>query len=411
MEKKMIHIALFTPGLNNRWGLPLLFWGQPGVGKSKIIEDFAAGSGLLCHTLIASIREPSDFGGLPVPTKRGNKMYIDYTPAGWAADLEIDGDGRGVVFVDEITTCAPAVQAALLRLVLNGALGDHKLPYGIRFIAAANDTADAAGGWDLSPPLANRFGHVKWNPADAGSWTDWLIGANETTQMESLVENWDGSGEIPAPQEEKTQVFDPREEERRVLKSWAEDFAKAKGIVASFVKARPDMLHNMPKSGHAERSKAWPSPRTWELATRALGGCFVHKADDNVTNEFIEAFVGHAVASEFQTFRSNLDLPDPSDVLDGKVKFKHEPTRLDRTVAVLSSCTALVKTKKSKHREERATKLWEIIHGVSKDASDLIITPAAALVQENLGMESEHMRPVLISLKPVMRAAGVIVRS
>jgi hypothetical protein len=406
----MIHIALFTPGLNNRWGLPLLFWGQPGVGKSKVIETLSEQLGLMCHTLIASIREPSDFGGLPIPVARGKQTYIEYTPAGWAADLEIEGDGRGLVFVDEVTTCAPAVQAALLRLVLNGALGDHELPFGVRFIAAANDTMDAAGGWDLSPPLANRFGHVRWAPADSESWVDWLVGADQTMKIDSLLEDWDGEGDLPTIEQSPDLTFDAKEEERRVLKAWPEAFATAKGTVAAFIKSHPDLLHKMPKGGHVDRAKAWPSPRTWELATRALGGAIVHKADGNMTNDLIEAFVGHGAASEFETFRTKLDLPDPAQVLDGKIKFKHTPTRLDRTVAVLSACTALVSSPKCECRDDRSKKFWEIIRKIGDDATDLIISPAAALIQNNLGMSSEDMKPVLIHLRPVLKAAGIRVR-
>jgi hypothetical protein len=413
--EKMIHIALFTPGLNNRWGLPLLFWGEPGVGKSKRIETFALYLQLTMYTLIASIREPSDFGGLPIPVERGKKTFIEYTPPGWAADIEIDGEGRGVVFTDEITTCAPAVQAALLRMILNGSLGDYELPFGVRFIAAANDTQDAAGGWDLSPPLANRFGHVRWDTSDlADGWCDWLTGANQTSKIDDLLEQWDGEGDLPDVKDiagmGTPSTFDPAEEERRVLREWPEAFAKAKGTVASFINARRDLLHQMPKAGSANRSRAWPSPRTWEMATRALAGCFVHKADENLTNDMIEAFIGHAAAVEFQTFRAKLDLPDPAEVLDGKVKFEHVPTRLDRTVAVMSSCTALVTSKKCDNRDERAKKFWEILAAIDESSTDLVIKPASALVQENLGMTSKHMKPVLVHLRPVLKEAGVKVR-
>ncbi len=411
--EKMIHIALFTPGLNSRWGLPLLFWGEPGIGKSKRLETFADILQLTCYTLIASIREPSDFGGLPIPVQRGKKTFVEYTPSGWAADLEIDGGGRGLVFTDEITTCAPAVQAALLRMILNGALGDYELPLGVRFLAAANDTKDAAGGWELSPPLANRFGHVSWPGVDAQAWKDWLIGANQTSRVDEILEQWDGKGDLPTlvdKRADRTTAFSPEEEERRVLKAWPEAFARAKGAVAAFVTARPDMLHSMPKAGHAERSKAWPSPRTWEMATRALGGCSVHGADDVMTNDMIEAFVGRAAAAEFLQFRVALDLPDPADVLDGKVKFKHEPTRLDRTMAVMSSCTALVTSPTCERQDERAKKFWSILHRIDDAATDLLISPAAALIQNDLGMSSPDMKPVLVHLRPVLKEAGIRVR-
>lgn len=386
--RKALHIALFTPGLNGRWGLNLLWWGRPGIGKSRVIEGTAASLGLLCHTLVASIREPADFGGLPIPVEKGKRRFMEYAPPGWAADLEVEGDGRGVVFVDEITTTAPATQAALLRMVLDGALGDYNFPDSVRFVAAANPVVDAAGGWDLTPPLANRFGHLSWETPEVRDWTDWLIGANGKRAVET-------EGEISAEGEEK-----------RVLAVWPKAFAKAKGIVAGFIKSRPELLFKMPDVGSASRGKAWPSPRTWEMATRALAGCDVHGADDVLADELVSAFVGAGAASELTTFRTRVKLPDPELVLDGKIDFKHDPTKLDRTVAVLSSCSALVTSPKCDRQGERAEKLWEIVGGVTKEVADLAVPAARALVRKRLH-SGPAAKAALIDLQPILEAAGV----
>ncbi|NDF10022.1 MAG: hypothetical protein EB058_15205 [Proteobacteria bacterium] len=39
-----------------------LIWGSPGVGKSAAIRHWAASRNLPCWTIIASLREPADFG-------------------------------------------------------------------------------------------------------------------------------------------------------------------------------------------------------------------------------------------------------------------------------------------------------------------------------------------------------------
>jgi len=388
--RKILHVSMFTPGLNGRWGLPLLWWGKPGVGKSRVIETVATALGLMCHTLVASIREPADFGGLPIPVERGRRRFMEYAPPGWASDFEIDGDGRGVVFVDELTTTAPATQAALLRMVLDGALGDYYFPRGVRFVAAANPVADAAGGWDLTPPLANRFGHLNWESPEPADWCDWLIGAN-------------GASTDDVGDDER---ISSETEEARVMAAWPTAFAKAKGVVAGFVKARPDLLHRMPDAGSSGRGKAWPSHRTWEMATRALAGCDVHGADDIIVDELVASFVGPGAGSELTTFRTKVKLPDPEAVLDGKVKFKHEPARLDRTVAVLSSCSALVTSGKCERQNERSEKLWEIIGGMVGDAADLTVPAARALVRKRLHQGGEAKKS-LIALQPILEAAGV----
>lgn len=392
--RKTLHVSFFTPGLNGRWGLPLLFWGKPGIGKSRVIESTAATLGLLCHTLVASIREPSDFGGLPIPVEKGKRRFMEYAPPSWASDLEIDGDGRGVVFVDEITTTAPATQAALLRMILDGALGDYTFPRGVRFVSAANPVADAAGGWDLTPPLANRFGHLPWETPAVADWTDWLVGANGTTEHDESEDAISSEGE-----------------EARVLKLWPTAFAKAKGLVAGFVKSRPELLFKMPDVGSSSRGKAWPSPRTWEMATRAIAGCDVHGAEDTLVDSMVAAYVGGGVASELTAFRTMVDLPDPEAVLDGKVPFEHNSARLDRTVAVLSSCSALVTSDGCRDQGKRAEKLWSIIgerdgSGDPKIPGDLTVPPARALVRKRLHSGAEAKKS-LIAMQPILEAAGV----
>jgi MoxR-like ATPase len=46
--------------------VPVLLWDGPGTGKSSAVRDLACALGWPCEVVIASIREPSDFAGLPV---------------------------------------------------------------------------------------------------------------------------------------------------------------------------------------------------------------------------------------------------------------------------------------------------------------------------------------------------------
>jgi integrase len=44
--------------------------------------------------------------------------------------------------------------------VLERVVGDLELPDAVSVVAAANPPEMSAGGWDPSPPLANRFCHI-----------------------------------------------------------------------------------------------------------------------------------------------------------------------------------------------------------------------------------------------------------
>jgi hypothetical protein len=51
--------------------VPVLLWGAPGTGKTSVIRAMDAAAGWPCETVIASIREPSDFAGLPIVSDGG----------------------------------------------------------------------------------------------------------------------------------------------------------------------------------------------------------------------------------------------------------------------------------------------------------------------------------------------------
>ena len=136
--------------------VPVLLWGAPGTGKTSAIRAMAQTMGLPCETVIASIREPSDFAGLPIVVGDG----VRFAPPAWARRLA--EAGHGLLFLDELSTAPPAVQAALLRVVLERVVGDLTLPDAVAVVAAANPPEQAADGWDLSAPLANRLCHLAW---------------------------------------------------------------------------------------------------------------------------------------------------------------------------------------------------------------------------------------------------------
>ena len=210
--------------------IPVLLWGGPGTGKSSMIRSLGAALDLPVVTVIASLREPADFAGLPVVSDDGSIRLAEPSWARKLAQAE-----SGILFLDEITTAPPAVQAALLRVVLERVVGDVELPPGIAVIAAANPPEVAAGGWDLSPPLANRFCHIDW-PVDSDRY------------LEALSAGW-GNGGIELPPESRSD----------------KSSVQVRSALAGFLRSRPTLLYAMPEdatsSGRRGRARAhgiWP---------------------------------------------------------------------------------------------------------------------------------------------------------
>lgn len=391
----IIKAAIFTPTYKG-WGLPLLFWGEPGVAKSDIIEDVGRSYGLHVEVLSPGERGEGAFGVTPMPVARGNTHYITYPAPEWVLKLE-EHDGRGIVFVDELNTAQGSAKPALLGLIQAKRIGGEYLGALTRVMGAANPPDDAADGSDLPASTANRLGHVQWHAPSVQAWSQWLMAldGSATAAGSALVQHFAAL------------------EEQRVLAAWAEPFAAARGLVTGFLGAKSGQLHQKPGMDSPELSRAWPSRRTWYLATCALASCGVHGLKDEARFTLLKAFVGKAAAEELFKWEASLDLPLAADVLDGHVHFEHDPTRLDITRAVLNSCAMLVADPKCDDRASRLDAMWDILAAViDARAVDLAMQAARVVARaqpfDGGKRTSDHKvgQKVLAALHPAMKAAG-----
>jgi MoxR-like ATPase len=286
-----------------RAGVPVLLLSDPGVGKSSAIKGLAAAQGLPAETVIGSIREPADIGGLPFLPPDGRGMVLE--PPAWAKRL--CAARAGYLFLDELTTSPPAVQAAMLAVTLDRTVGEQRLPDGVVIVAAANPPDRAADGWELSPPLANRLCHVPYEPT-AEEW------------IEGTATGWSAP---PAS--------------RAITGSEARR-ARLLAMVAGFIRTRPALLDAFPAEP-AAAAGPWPSRRTWTMTAAALA--HVHDSDTEAVTAITFGLVGQGAGREFLTWRLAADLPDPETVLADPSVVNWADPRADRTWAVLSGVIAL----------------------------------------------------------------------
>ncbi|MFI2281146.1 AAA family ATPase [Nocardia beijingensis] len=323
--------------------LPVLLWGEPGIGKTAALTQLAADLDLPLTTVIASVHEPSDFSGLPIIGDDPAEHGVPMAPPDWAVRLV--RAGRGLLFLDELSTAPPAVQAALLRLVLERRIGTLQLPPEVRIVAAANPRSSAADGWELSPPLANRFVHLQWTH-------------DHDVVVRGLGGTWPHAT-LPRLAPEKL----------------GEAVAFARRAVCGLLAARPALVHQLP-STETRRGGPWPSPRSWEMTLRLIAFATAADSSRDVLSLLVRGAVGDGPGFELLAALDRMDLPDPEALLADPAAAVL-PERGDLRQAVLDGVVAAVRKRPEKSRWDAA---WALLVKASETgAPDLIVVPATTL--------------------------------
>ncbi|MCF6468592.1 AAA family ATPase [Nonomuraea sp. MG754425] len=343
-------------------GVPTVLWGSPGTGKTSVVVALAEALNWPVEVVVGSIREPSDFAGLPVVADGAVRL----APPAWAQRLA--AAGHGLLFLDELTTAPPAVQAAMLRVVLERVVGDVRLPDKVQVVAAANPPEEAADGWDLTPPLANRFVHLNW-PVDGRRIARGLAVG------------------FPAP---PLSAFARPPSREQVV--------RARATVAAFLEVRPVLALQVPSGG----GQGWPSPRSWEATATLAAACEAAGSSDDVLAALVTGAVGEGAALEFLSWREHLDLPDPVAVLADPDGFEL-PRRGDRAFAVLTSVVAVAVAAGDVTSWDAA---WRVIARAARTAPDVATLAARTLAGRR--PRGAAIPSALLELTPILRAAGLL---
>lgn len=242
---------------------PVFLWGPPGIGKSDLIEGIADDMNALVIDLRLGQMEPTDLRGIPYYNKELNLMD-------WAPPVDLPNEKLAkkydniVLFLDELTSGAPSVQAAAYQLVLNRRIGNYILPDNVVIVAAGNRESDKGVVYRMPTPLANRFVHLELK-VDFDSWVDWAVTNNIH-----------------------------------------------RDVVGYLTFAKGDLYDFDSKSS----SRAFATPRSWTFVSELIDD----KMTTNTMTNLIAGTVGEGLAIKFMAHRKFAQkMPNPTDILAGKV--------------------------------------------------------------------------------------------
>ena len=243
---------------------PIFIWGPPGIGKSDIVHQI--GEYMDAHVIDVrlSLWEPTDIKGIPYYAANDNTMK-------WAPPVELPSKEFAkkhkaiILFLDEMNSAAPAVQAAAYQLILNRKVGTYALPDNVYIVAAGNREADKGVTYRMPAPLANRFVHLEL----AVDFDDWF--------------------------------------------QWAVDNNIHKDVVGYLTFSKKDLYDFDPKSP----SRSFATPRSWSFVSELLED----ELDEETTTDLVSGAVGEGLAIKFVAHRKvAAQMPNPTDILSGKVK-------------------------------------------------------------------------------------------
>lgn len=245
---------------------PVFLWGPMGIGKSELVASIAESLNAPVIDMRMALLDPTDLRGIGFYNPATNTMDwaspVDLPSMEYAAQFE-----HVILFLDEMNSAPPAVQAAAYQLILNRRIGQYKLPDNVSIIAAGNRETDKGVTYRMPAPLANRFVHFEMR-VDFDSWLNWAVTHNVHSD-----------------------------------------------VVGYLSDHKVDLFDFTPTSS----SRAFATPRSWTFVSEILR----EPLGEKQVMDVLSGTVGEGIAAKFNGHRKwSGQLPKASDILDGKEKDK-----------------------------------------------------------------------------------------
>ena len=295
-------------------------WGEPGVGKSMSVWDWAKGRGMQLEDIRLTQLDGPDLRGL---------QWIDEA-AGITKSFRPEffpiQDVPGVIFLDELTAAEPRMQVTAYQLVLDRKIGKYTLPPQWMVLGAGNSPEDGAISYKMGSALSDRFVHIHV-VADPIDWSNWAVDHNIHV------------------------------------------------TVLAFIRVKPQYLTCVGGVAKTNQLIA-PSPRSWARVSEVM-----HEVEDKTSNSIlINGIVGEAAAVEFiHTTEEIGELPSMEDLLSHQradLAVKHIPNKIACLYGLAYSMAAYVT------RPDQISKAMFIFDAVRHKHTDQPVAEIETLANE-----------------------------
>jgi hypothetical protein len=202
--------------------------------------------------------DPTDLRGVP--------MIIE-GEAKWVKPSFLPKEENTIIFFDELNHAPPSVQSAAYQIILDGRIGEHRLPNNTIRIAAGNQKGEGILGYDLPLPLKNRFVHLEMRH-DKNAWVEWA----------------------------RDSAIDTR--------------------IISFIESKPELLMELPKGQATQSAYGFPTPRSWVFTSKIIKGLSL-KEEEKILAPLVEGAIGKKASAIFNAYLLLLEeYKTPEFILD-----------------------------------------------------------------------------------------------
>lgn len=246
-----------------------------------------------------------DAAALPTDPEARLEAVLAAEPLEGRIRYRITGEAEAIIGYEEMNSAPPSVLAACYQIILDRRIGNYVLPQKVAQFAMGNRETDKGVTFKMPTPLLNRFDHLEIRPF----FEDW-----QTWAIRALVHQ----------------------------------------DVVGYLSAFPNAMFQF-NPGTAARGFA--TPRSWVMVSKILRA--LDAGTITVTDEQLQAMIygaiGDGVGAEFFEFRKIAkSLPNPNDVLEGRVKDLPAVKDKDKTGLSYALTTALLYVLREQNSELEA---------------------------------------------------------